>query len=62
MYYLYRWFSILIAGQLPSGLTAGYVLELWIASALLSFTFPVIATYTGPFNFWPFTEPKPQKE
>lgn len=62
MYYLYRWFSILIAGQLPSGFTAGYVLELWIATALLSFTFPVIATYTGPFNFWPFTEPKSQKD
>ncbi|MCK9363458.1 MAG: hypothetical protein M0P74_07660 [Syntrophales bacterium] len=59
MYYLYRWFSLLIAGPLPSGSAAGYVQELWIATALLGFTFPVIAAYTGFFNFWPLTEPKP---
>jgi hypothetical protein len=62
MYYLYQWFSFLIAGPLPSGGATGYVLELWIATALLGFTFPVIAMYTGYFNFWPLTEPKPPKE
>jgi hypothetical protein len=61
MYYLYSWFSILVAGMLPSG-PPGYVFELWIATALLSFTFPVIATYTGPFGYWPLTEAKPGKE
>lgn len=60
MYYLYAWFSILVAGGLPSG-PPGYVLELWLATALLSFTFPVIATYTGAFNYWPLTEAKPAK-
>jgi hypothetical protein len=62
MYYLYQWFSFLIAGPLPSGGATGYVLELWIATALLGFTFPVIAMYTGYFNFWPLSEPKPPKE
>ena len=61
MYYLYRWFSFLIAGTLPGG-PPDYILELWIATALLGFTFPVIATYTGFFNYWPLTEPKPPKE
>jgi hypothetical protein len=61
MYYLYLWFSFLIAGPLPSG-PPGYILELWLATALLGFTFPVIAIYTGFFNFWPLTEPKPPKE
>jgi hypothetical protein len=59
MYRLYSWFSFLVAGALPSG-PPGYVLELWLATSLLSFTFPVIAIYTGPFNYWPLTEPKPQ--
>jgi hypothetical protein len=59
MYRLYVWFSFLVAGTLPGG-PPGYVLELWLATALLSFTFPVIAAYTGPFNYWPFSEPKPQ--
>jgi hypothetical protein len=59
MYHLYAWFSTLIAGPLPSG-PPGYVLELWIATALLSFTFPVIAIYTGHFNYWPLTEARPQ--
>jgi len=62
MYYLYLWFSLLIAGPLPPGGATGYVQELWIATALLGFTFPVIASYTGFFNFWPLTEPKPPKE
>ncbi|HEY3278568.1 MAG TPA: hypothetical protein VGJ94_18265 [Syntrophorhabdaceae bacterium] len=60
MYYLYSWFSFLTAGSLPSG-APGYVFELWVATALLSFTFPVIATYTGAFNYWPLTEAKPSK-
>lgn len=62
MYYLYLWFSVLVAGPLPGGSAANYTQELWIATALLGFTFPVIATYTGFFNFWPLTEPKPLKD
>jgi hypothetical protein len=59
MYRLYHWFSFLVAGALPSG-PPGYVIELWLATSLLSFTFPVIAAYTGPFNYWPLSEPKSQ--
>lgn len=58
MYYLYRWFMVISVGPLPGG-PPGYVQELWIATALLGFTFPVIASFTGFFNFWPLTEPKP---
>jgi hypothetical protein len=60
MYYLYSCFCVLVTGGLPSR-PPGYVLELWLATALLGFTFPVIASYTGPFNCWPLTEgaPKP---
>jgi hypothetical protein len=58
MYYLYSWFSYLVTGGVPSGPPA-YILELWLATALLSFTFPVIAIYTGHFNYWPLTEPAP---
>jgi hypothetical protein len=61
MYHLYSWFGFLVTGGLPSG-PPGYVKELWLATALLSFTFPVIATYTGAFNYWPLTEPRPSKE
>lgn len=61
MYYLYSWFSMLVTGGLPSG-PPGYVHELWLATALLSFTFPVIANYTGAFGYWPLAEPKPPKE
>jgi hypothetical protein len=59
MYHLYRWFSTLIAGSLPCG-APEYVQELWIATALLGFTFPVIAIYTGFFGFWPLAEPRPR--
>lgn len=62
MYQLYKYFMVLIAGMLPGGPVPPpntYVQELWIATALLGFTFPVIASYTGFFNCWPLTEPKP---
>ena len=59
MYQLYLYFMTLVAGNLPAGGATGYVQELWIATALLGFTFPVITAYTGFFNFWPYTEPKP---
>jgi hypothetical protein len=61
MYYLYTWFSYLIAGGVPSG-PPQYLHELWIATALLSITFPVIAVYSGLFNFWPLSEPMPKKD
>ena len=62
MYYIYKYFMVLHTGLLPSGVATGYVQELWIATALLGFTFPVITAYTAFFNFWPLTEPQPPKE
>lgn len=60
MNHLYRWFCALCTGGLPGG-PPGYVSELWLATALLSVTFPVLATYAGFFNFWPLTEAKPAR-
>lgn len=57
MYHLYTWFAFLVAGGVPSGPPA-YLHELWIATSLLSITFPIIAIYTGLFNFWPLSEPR----
>lgn len=61
MYYIYYWLHTHVAGTLPGG-PPSYIQELWIATALLGFTFPVIASFTGFFNFWPLTEPKPPKD
>jgi hypothetical protein len=62
MYQLYKYFMVSHVGLLPGGPVPPpntYVQELWIATALLGFTFPVISAYAGFFNFWPLTEPKP---
>ncbi|MFC6672904.1 hypothetical protein [Marinobacterium aestuariivivens] len=42
---------------ITGGLSAGgplYQLELWLASAMLAVTFPVMVAYSGGFAFWPF--------
>jgi hypothetical protein len=60
MYPIYGALECWIAGAaLPAGLKGGYAYELWIASAMLAVTFPMFVTYTGYFNFWPFTEGAP---
>lgn len=46
----------------PPGFKAGapgYYLELWLASAMLGMTFPVIVAYTAGFDFWPLTRVAP---
>jgi len=58
MYYIYAWLSGIAAGALPSGPPA-YGLELWIATAMLGVTFPMMVLYANFFNFWPLTEPAP---
>ncbi len=45
MYYIY-WFHLSLPVPFQAG-PPGYVQELWIATALLGFTFPVIASFTG---------------
>ena len=58
MYWIYGGFCRLIAGALPAGPPA-YAFELWIATAMLGVTFPMIVLFTGFFEFWPLTEPTP---
>ena len=43
----------MLSGDMPSGPPA-YVLDLWIADALLAITFPLIVAFCDYFNFWPF--------
>jgi hypothetical protein len=42
----------LVTGVLPSG-APGYEYEIWLASALLSVTFPVLIFVAAFFQFWP---------
>ena len=50
---LYRAVAPLVAGEpLPAG-PPGYSLELWVATAMLAFTFPLINLLAGYFGFWP---------
>jgi hypothetical protein len=58
MYQLWSWLSILLTGGLPPG-PPMFAHDFWIATALLSITFPVISVYTGFFGYWPLIEPKP---
>lgn len=54
MYQLYLWALPVMAGTaLPAGPSAGYGQEIWIASAMLGVTFPIINFVSGGFDFWP---------
>lgn len=54
MYQLYLWALPVMAGTaLPAGPSAGYGQEIWIASAMLGVTFPIINFVSGGFEFWP---------
>jgi hypothetical protein len=44
-----------VTGQLASG-PPPYDAEIWLASALLSVTFPFLVFYAEYFNFWPLTK------
>lgn len=50
---LYRFTALAAFGALPAGAPA-YGLELWIATAMLSITFPIIVAYGEGFACWPF--------
>ena len=53
MYFLYAWAAPMLArAPLASG-APGYDLELWVATAMLGITFPLIIAFTGFFDFWP---------
>lgn len=51
---LYAFASTLHAGyELGTGPKNGFAQEIWIASAMLGVTFPIIFVVSGFFNFWP---------
>ncbi len=54
MYYLYAYAADLHAGRaLGTGGANDYEKEIWIASAMLGVTFPIIFVVSGFFAFWP---------
>lgn len=54
MFRLYEWAMPLIVGSvLPAGPQFGYAKEVWIGTAMLGITFPIINMVSGAFNFWP---------
>lgn len=58
MFEVYYYFGSLVVGKELSGGPPTYQLELWIAPALLSVTFPIIVIITSFLNFWPLCREK----
>jgi hypothetical protein len=56
--HLYTALTPIVSGTLPSG-PPGYELEVWLANALLSVTFPFLIYYAVFFGYWPLTKPAP---
>jgi hypothetical protein len=54
---LYRLAAPAVTGQLASGPPA-YDLEIWLANALLSVTFPFLIFIAAYFAFWPLQRSK----
>jgi hypothetical protein len=54
--HLYTALTPIVSGTLPSG-PPGYDLEVWLANALLSVTFPFLIYYAVFFGYWPLTKP-----
>lgn len=52
-YCLYRFTALAMIGEIPVG-PPTYGLDLWIATAMLSITFPTIVAFGDGFGFWPF--------
>ena len=50
--WMYRMLAPMVTGTLASG-PPPYDAEIWLASALLSITFPFLVFYAEFFNFWP---------
>jgi hypothetical protein len=54
--HLYVALAPIVSGTLASG-PPGYDLEVWLATALLSVTFPFLIYYAVFFGYWPLTKP-----
>jgi len=57
-FYIYAALCKFVTGGAPSG-PPTYAFELWIASAMLAVTFPMIVVFTGFMNYWPLMEGMP---
>lgn len=51
---LYEMAALGLVGPMASG-APGYDLELWLATAMLSVTFPILVAYGDGFGFWPLS-------
>jgi hypothetical protein len=56
--HLYTALMPIVSGSLASG-PPSYDLEVWLANALLSVTFPFLIYYAVFFSYWPLTKPTP---
>jgi hypothetical protein len=54
MYTLYKGAALALVGPMPAGAPA-YQLDLWIATAMLSVTFPIFVALGDGFAFWPLS-------
>jgi len=54
MYALYRIAALFLVGPMAAG-APGYDLDLWIATAMLSVTFPLFVALGDGFAFWPLS-------
>jgi hypothetical protein len=52
LFLIYQALMPAVSGALPSGPPA-YDAQIWLASALLAMTFPLLVFYAAFFNFWP---------
>lgn len=59
MYWLYTQASLVLVGTIPVG-PPTYDLDLWLASAMLSITFPLLIIFADFFKFWPLSQ-EPEK-
>jgi hypothetical protein len=55
-YPLYASVALALVGPMASG-APGYQLDIWIATAMLSVTFPIFVTFGDGFGFWPLLRP-----
>lgn len=51
---LYRLLAPLVSGPLSSG-PPGFDAEVWLASAMLGITFPLLTYFSGFFQYWPLS-------
>jgi hypothetical protein len=59
MYAAYRAAALALVGPMAAG-APGYDLDLWIATAMLSVTFPIFVALGDGFAFWPLSRAKAQ--